>query len=600
MKKNILVILSMLIILSMLLTACGGAAPTEAPAPPAEATEAPEEPAAPEEPEETEEPATPEFDLPAALDAAYSEMLANMGHYNIIKAEGLMEELASDTPPFLLDVRTTAEVEENGHIEGAVHIPLDQLAQNLNVLPDFDTAIVAYCGSGWRATIAMTTLHGLGWTNVRALKTPFATWVEAGNPVVEGLPEPSMVSNDAEFDPALIAAFDEMLQTYGVKPFGIITADDLNMALAENPDLIIIDVRRAEELEEKGTIDTGDLQSIAIPLEDFIAMKDQWPATDAPITVYCGSGHRSTMALTILGSYGYQNINSLKGGFGAWAEAGYPVLGGTAAPADTWNSNFQAMLESMDHYNIIKAEGLMEELISDTPPFLLDVRTTAEVEENGHIEGAVHIPLDQLAQNLNVLPDFDTAIVAYCGSGWRATIAMTTLHGLGWTNVRALKTPFATWVEAGNPVVEGLPEPSMVSNDAEFDPALIAAFDEMLQTYGVKPFGIITADDLNMALAENPDLIIIDVRRAEELEEKGTIDTGDLQSIAIPLEDFIAMKDQWPATDAPITVYCGSGHRSTMALTILGVNGYQTVSSLKGGFGAWAEAGYPVLEYAAP
>jgi rhodanese-related sulfurtransferase len=55
-------------------------------------------------------------------------------------------------------------------------------------------------------------------------------------------------------------------------------------------------------------------------------MKDQWPADqDATIVAYCGSGHRSTMAMTMLWSYGYNDIRSLKGGFGGWAEAGYPI-----------------------------------------------------------------------------------------------------------------------------------------------------------------------------------------------------------------------------------------------------------------------------------
>ena len=49
-----------------------------------------------------------------------------------------------------------------------------------------------------------------------------------------------------------------------------------------------------------------------------------------------------------------------------------------------------------------------------------------------------------------------------------------------------------------------------------------------------------------------------------------------------------------------IAIYCGSGHRSTMALTILGTYGYGDLSSLKGGFGGWVEAGYPVVEYAVP
>ncbi len=70
--------------------------------------------------------------------------------------------LAEDPPPFLLDVREIAEVEEKGHIEGAVVIPLRELAQNLDLLPSFDTPIITYCGSGWRATMAMAALANLG------------------------------------------------------------------------------------------------------------------------------------------------------------------------------------------------------------------------------------------------------------------------------------------------------------------------------------------------------------------------------------------------------------------------------------------------------
>jgi rhodanese-related sulfurtransferase len=608
--KKIYWVFSLLILLSMLLSACGGAATTEAPAavePAVEPTAVPVESA----PEPTEAPAEPEVVEPEVLDPAfldetYSAMLASMKAYNTISADALMEELASDNPPFLLDVRTTAEVEETGHITGAAHMPLEQLTQALNMLPGPDDPIVVYCGSGWRATIAMTALHGMGWNNVRALKASFADWVEAGNPVTAGLPGP-FPANMMAYPQPLLDTFNAMLAIYGVKPFGAVDDEGLNAALGENPDMIVIDVRTAAEVEEKGTIDTGEVELINIPLEDLVAQQAMWPADlDAQIAIYCGSGHRSTMALTIMGSYGYTNLSSLKGGFSGWAEAGYPVTGGTMPEASEpeasmLDTNFEAMLGSMAGYNTVKADALMEELVSDTPPFLLDVRTAAEVEEQGHIEGAVHISLDQLAQNLNSLPDYGTPIVAYCGSGWRATIAMTALHGLGWENVRALKAAFSDWVAAGYPVADGLPEPSMVENTTDFDPELVATFDAMLQVYGVKPFGVVDAETLNTALVDNPALIVIDVRTDDELAENGVIDTGEIELIHIPLEQIVAQMDLWPADkDAAIVIYCGSGHRSTMALTILGAYGYSNLSSLKGGFGGWAEAGYPVAEFATP
>ena len=75
----------------------------------------------------------------------------------------------------------------------------------------------------------------------------------------------------------------------------------------------------------KGVIESENW--IHIPLEELIARMEEWPEDmDAPIAVYCGSGHRSTIAMTILWSYGYNDVSSLKGGFGGWVDAGYPVV----------------------------------------------------------------------------------------------------------------------------------------------------------------------------------------------------------------------------------------------------------------------------------
>ncbi len=50
--------------------------------------------------------------------------------------------------------------------------------------------------------------------------------------------------------------------------------EDLNLLLAESPDLILIDGSRAEELAENGVIDSGEAELIAIPLEEMVASKD--------------------------------------------------------------------------------------------------------------------------------------------------------------------------------------------------------------------------------------------------------------------------------------------------------------------------------------
>lgn len=266
----------------------------------------------------------------AALDTNYGVMLETMVAYNTVKqADILLIEMGGDVPPFVLDVRSTAELEDGGYIDGAsAHIPLDVLAQNTHLLPSFDTPIVTYCKGGWRATIAMTALHAMGWQDVRALKVGFPTWAEDGFPVAEGLPE-AVILDGAQPDAGIVAKVDAALTAVkglGTK-WGIMAADALNTALVENPDLILMDVRKVTEWDDNGVIAVVDQELINLPIEEMVANRDLWPANkDAEIMIYCGSGHRSTMAMEILLSYGYTNVISLSGGFGGWVAEEYPVV----------------------------------------------------------------------------------------------------------------------------------------------------------------------------------------------------------------------------------------------------------------------------------
>ena len=613
MKKTIL--FTFLLVLGLLLVACGGeiqqaveeAAPTvaaavEEAAPTVQAAVeevAPTVEAAVEEVAPTVEAVVEEATAGEAdLDGAFGKFLGSMEAYNTIGIDAVNEQIAEGNAPFLLDVREPGELEENGWIEGAVNIPLREVASSVEYLPSFDTPIVSYCGSGWRCTIALTALEAMGWEDVKGLTGgSFGGWVEAGYPIAEGEIPAMEALNEADPDPAIAAAMDEMLSNVP-DGFGVITADDLNVAIAENPDLILLDVRTPAEVEAQGYIDAPNV--LFVPLEDLVAMQDEWPADlDAPIVTYCGSGHRSTIAMSILWSYGYTDVHSLKGGYGAWLDAGYATVGAPEMEESTeaadLNAGFATFLANMEGYNTIGLDDLNIALAEDPPPFILDVREPAELEENGHIEGAVNIPLREVADNIQYLPSFDTPIVSYCGSGWRCTIALTVLEALGWEDVKGLTGgSFGGWVESGYPVIEGAAEEPLELNVAEPDPALVAAAQEVLHNVP-DGFGVITTDDLNIAIAENPDLILIDVRTPAEVAEQGAIDAPNV--LFIPLEDFVAMQDEWPADlDAPIVTYCGSGHRSTIAMTILWANGYSDVHSLRGGFREWAEAGYPVVE----
>ncbi|ORJ59333.1 rhodanese-like domain-containing protein [Geothermobacter hydrogeniphilus] len=81
-----------------------------------------------------------------------------------ISAVSFLKRLGSEEKITLIDVRTPQEFAVM-HINGAINIPYDQLAEHLDQIPH-DGLVVAYCHSGRRAEGATTVLHILGYDNV--------------------------------------------------------------------------------------------------------------------------------------------------------------------------------------------------------------------------------------------------------------------------------------------------------------------------------------------------------------------------------------------------------------------------------------------------
>ncbi|MBP1756910.1 MAG: Rhodanese-like protein [Firmicutes bacterium] len=82
-----------------------------------------------------------------------------------ITAEKAKEMMDSDQP-IILDVRTTEEYEE-GHIEGAILIPDNEIsAKAEELLTDKNATILVYCRSGRRSAHAAQDLSDLGYTKI--------------------------------------------------------------------------------------------------------------------------------------------------------------------------------------------------------------------------------------------------------------------------------------------------------------------------------------------------------------------------------------------------------------------------------------------------
>jgi phage shock protein E len=101
-----------------------------------------------------------------------------------VKAGDLATMQASRQAPLLLDVRTPEEYRD-GHIAGALNIPVDQVAARHGVLgAGHDREVIVYCKSGKRAARAQQTLQSLGYRNVRLLEGSMQTWQVEHRPVV--------------------------------------------------------------------------------------------------------------------------------------------------------------------------------------------------------------------------------------------------------------------------------------------------------------------------------------------------------------------------------------------------------------------------------
>jgi NADPH-dependent 2,4-dienoyl-CoA reductase/sulfur reductase-like enzyme/rhodanese-related sulfurtransferase len=86
------------------------------------------------------------------------------GYSPSITAAQLDAELASGSPPLVLDVRNVDEFAA-GHLPGAVNIPVDALREALPALPS-DRRIAVHCKAGFRGHLAVRILKQRGYTDV--------------------------------------------------------------------------------------------------------------------------------------------------------------------------------------------------------------------------------------------------------------------------------------------------------------------------------------------------------------------------------------------------------------------------------------------------
>jgi len=94
-------------------------------------------------------------------------------------------------------------------------------------------------------------------------------------------------------------------------------------------------------------------------------------------------------------------------------------------------------------------------LMNRSKPLILDVRDAVEFAA-GHIQGAKHIPLAELANRIKEIEKFkDKPVLVHCQRGARAKTACSILRTKQFTQLHNLQGGLDSWIEAKLPLVKG-------------------------------------------------------------------------------------------------------------------------------------------------
>ncbi|MFN7975101.1 MAG: molybdopterin-synthase adenylyltransferase MoeB [Acidobacteriota bacterium] len=116
-------------------------------------------------------------------------------------------------------------------------------------------------------------------------------------------------------------SFKELL-TETKKQIKEVTVDDVAARRAGGNGRVLLDVREGDEYR------AGHIEGAKLCPRGFLELRieDIAPDRETPITLYCAGGTRSALAAKSLVELGYQDVESMAGGFNKWRETGKPVF----------------------------------------------------------------------------------------------------------------------------------------------------------------------------------------------------------------------------------------------------------------------------------
>ncbi len=290
-----------------------------------------------------------------------------------------LDAIIEGTNPVFIDVRDVFAYEKS-HIKGAIHLPLEVLAQQIKSIPA-NRPVFVYDETGKKGHQALRTLVGAGMIDVTNISGGHISLQRQARTTgfqhirIDLLPVESKTVVEEEIEK------EEKTKT---------KISDVNSP-------IVVDVRTPEEFEDGAYPD-----AVNIPLDELMERYGELGNNASrEITVYCASGARSAYAQRVLMQIGYINVKN-GGGLGAMM-----ARLNTKAAATT----------------------------ASNEPLVVDVRTPEEFF-SGAYSGAINVPLDELQARAGELGNLSRPITLYCASGARSAYGVRVLQHLGFTNVK--------------------------------------------------------------------------------------------------------------------------------------------------------------------
>jgi hydroxyacylglutathione hydrolase len=152
---------------------------------------------------------------------------------------------------------------------------------------------------------------------------------------------------------------------------------------------------------------------------------------DKPILLVLENRKQLETAVSYLIRLGYDLID------------GYLCAGAEACGLESWYT----AARPIEHFGLLSVQELEERLNDSHNLIVLDVRTDKEWGE-GHIEGALHIYVGHLGEQLDMIPDY-RSVAVICSVGNRGSLAASILRRAGRQDVFNVLGGMMAWNKTG-------------------------------------------------------------------------------------------------------------------------------------------------------